>query len=136
MFEDMGVLNLKALDASDIVYRKWIKLALSKMAVIGWIVEVRKQVAGSGCIWLQPVLPKPEGETGLVRPYLFSMYTEPQFRRMGIASRIVRQVAVWCRRNGYPRVILHTSKKGRSLYRKHGFARSWEMRRELKVGHN
>jgi hypothetical protein len=50
MFEDMGVRNRHARDASDPVYGKWIKLALRRGIVIEWIVEVRRQVAGSGCI--------------------------------------------------------------------------------------
>jgi GNAT superfamily N-acetyltransferase len=135
MFEDMRVGNRRALDASDAVYRKWIKLALRRGTVVGWLAEVRGQVAASGCIWLQPALPNPERQTPLIRPYLFSMYTEPQFRRMGVASRIVREAIAWSQRNGYPCIILHASKKGRGLYRKHGFTRGWEMGRKLKVGH-
>jgi GNAT superfamily N-acetyltransferase len=134
MFEDMGVRDKEALDASDMIYRKWIKLALRKRTVVGWAVEFEKEVAGSGCLWLQPALPNPEGETKLLRPYLFSMFTEPEFRRKGVASSIVREAVEWCRRNGYPHVVLHGSKKGRGLYAKHGFTRTWEMRRQLKIG--
>jgi len=134
MFEDMGVHDIEALDAADSAYRKWIKLALMKRVVVGWIVEVGGEIAGSCCLWLQPALPNPEGETRLHRPYLFSMFTEPQFRRKGVASSIVRQAVEWCRKNGYPRLTLHASKKGRGLYAKYGFTRTWEMRRQIKIG--
>ena len=133
MFEDMGVTDRRTLNASDTVYRKWIKQALSRKTVVGWVAEAEGQVAGSGLIWLQASLPTPGGETKLVRPYLFSMFTEPDFRRMGVASLIVREAIAWCKRNRYPRIILHASVKGRGLYRKHGFTRTWEMRRRLKT---
>ena len=133
MFEDMGVTDFRALNASDSVYRKWIKEAFSKRVVVGWVAEVQGQVAGSGLIWLQSSLPNPEGETKLVRPYLFSMFTEPVFRRKGVASLIMREAIAWCKRNRYPRIILHASEKGRSLYRKHGFTRTWEMKRRIKI---
>jgi GNAT superfamily N-acetyltransferase len=135
MFEDMREGNRRALDASDAIYRKWIKLAIRRGTVFGWIV-VRGQAVASGCVWLQPDLPSPERQTILVRRYLFSMYTEPQFRRMGVASRIVREDIAWSQRNGYPHIALHASKKGRGLYREYGFTRGWEMSRKLRVGHN
>jgi GNAT superfamily N-acetyltransferase len=133
MFEDMGAHNLSALYAFGLVYRKWIRHALRHLTVVGWIAEVDGQLAGSGCIWLQPSLPNPHGETKLVRPYLFSMYTEPEFRRRGVASLIVRESVEWCKKNGFPSMRLHASKKGRALYRKYGFARAWEMEQWFKV---
>ena len=69
----------------------------------------------------------------MVRPYLFSMYTEPEFRRRGVASLIVRESVEWCKKNGFPSMRLHASKKGRALYRKYGFARAWEMEQWFKV---
>jgi GNAT superfamily N-acetyltransferase len=134
MFEDMGERNRQALATSDVVFRKWVKIALRKKTIVGWIVEVKGRVAGSGCVWLQPALPSPQRETRLVRPYLFSMFTEPEFRRAGVASRIVSEAIMWCKDNGYQSMLLHASKKARGLYRKHGFTRTWEMKRPLKIG--
>ena len=135
MFEDMGERNRQALVTSDVVFRKWVKIALRKKTIVGWIVEVKGRVAGSGCVWLQPALPSPQRETRLVRPYLFSMFTEPEFRRAGVASRIVSEAIMWCKDNGYQSMLLHASKNARGLYRKHGFTRTWEMKRQLKIGH-
>jgi predicted acetyltransferase len=33
-----------------------------------------------------------------------------------------------CRERGYPSVVLHASEEGRSVYRRLGFERTWEMR--------
>jgi hypothetical protein len=38
-----------------------------------------------------------------------------------------------CRRRGLSRITLHASPFGRSVYRKLGFERTWEMRRVLKA---
>jgi GNAT superfamily N-acetyltransferase len=133
MFEDMGAHDLFALDSSDLVYRKWIKDALRRGKVVGWIVEVDGQLADSGCIWLQHSLPNPHGETKLVRPYLFSMYTESEFRRRGVASLILRGSVAWCKKNGFQRMRLHASKKGRAFYQEYGFVRTWEMEQWFKV---
>jgi GNAT superfamily N-acetyltransferase len=66
-----------------------------------------------------------------MEPYLFSMFTEPRFRRKGVASRILKEAIRWSRKNGYGRILLHASKKGRRLYGENGFTRTWEMRLEL-----
>ena len=131
MWEDIGFKNKPALDYADSAYRRWVKSALRNKTLQGWIAETKQgDAAGGGCVWLQPMEPVPYHKR-LVQPYLLSMYTEPQFRRKGVASRIVAEAVNWCKKNGYPRLTLHASRKGRSLYRKHGFIRTWEMRRQL-----
>jgi GNAT superfamily N-acetyltransferase len=65
-----------------------------------------------------------------------SMYTEPEFRRKGFATLIVKEAMSWARRNGYARMSLHASKAGRSVYDKLGWERSWEMRVDLEETKN
>jgi len=131
MWEDLGSWNRSVLNEADGVYRRWLKSAFKKRAVVGWIVETKKGVAaGSGCIWLRPAQPRPNLKAQ-IQPYLLSMYTQPPFRRQGVAARIVKEAIRWCRKNGYSRLALHASKYGRNLYRKYGFTRSWEMRLKL-----
>jgi GNAT superfamily N-acetyltransferase len=59
------------------------------------------------------------------------MYTHPEFRRRGVASMVVHEAIEWCRVRGYGRLRLHASEMGRSVYRKFGFKRGWEMRLDL-----
>ncbi len=79
---------------------------------------------------MQPAQPEP-GANRAIRPYLLSMYTEPAFRGKGVASKIVDEAVKWSKKNSFPRIILHASEKGRSLYAKKGFKRSWEMKLDL-----
>jgi GNAT superfamily N-acetyltransferase len=131
MWQDMGVRSSDVLDAADRIYRRWVKSEIMKERLVGWIVEAPEDVvAGGGCLWLRPVQPRPRSRM-LVEPYLFSMFTEPNFRRQGVASRILNEAIKWSKRNGYTRILLHASQKAKRLYSKHGFTRTWEMRLEL-----
>ncbi len=76
---------------------------------------------------MQPVQPRPGYKRG-VQPYLLSMYTEPDFRGRGVASRIVEAAVDWTRAQGYPSVRLHASDMGRRVYQRLGFKRAWEMK--------
>ena len=49
------------------------------------------------------------------------MYTDPEFRRQGIARRLMQTMIDWCRKEGFVRVDLHASDKGRPLYESLGF---------------
>jgi GNAT superfamily N-acetyltransferase len=68
----------------------------------------------------------------MVQPYLLSMYTEPGSRELGVASGVVEKALEWCRKNRFPQLRLHASVMGRKVYLKHGFERTWEMRRRIK----
>ena len=57
-----------------------------------------------------------------------SMYTAKRFRRQGVASLIVKGALKWCRKEKYDVIVLHASKKGRSVYESLGFEPSNEMK--------
>ena len=131
MWEDMGVKDQSALDRADWAYGKWARKRLKDGTLLGWIAEGKGGVvAGGGCLWMQPVQPRPGYAIG-IQPYLLSMYTEPGFRGKGVAFLIVEEAANWTRKRGYPSLRLHASGMGRGLYRKLGFQRAWEMKLEF-----
>jgi len=93
---------------------------------------VRGQAVASGCVWVQPIQPRPRwGEC--CQPYLLSMYTEPSFGGRGPGKRIAGAATDWARREGHPRFTLHASAMGRPLYEALGWERTWEMK--LDLGH-
>ena len=131
MWAEIGITAKRELDRADREYRSWARNGLRKGTLLGWIVEdEKKQVAGSGCLWLQPIQPRPGIRTSF-QPYLLSMYTEPSFRGKGVASKIVDEAKVWSKKKGFPQLVLHASKMGRGVYSGRGFKRSWEMRANL-----
>ena len=76
------------------------------------------------------VQPHP-GRRGTDVVYLLSMFTEPDHRGEGHATRIVRAAMRWAKVRGIPLVVLHASELGESVYRRLGFERTREMRRSL-----
>jgi GNAT superfamily N-acetyltransferase len=131
MWRVLGEREPKELDRADRVYKQWARSRMKNGTLMAWIAENEGKVLGGGCVWLQPVQPRP-GYRLKVVPYLLSMYTEPHNRGLGVASGVVKAALEWCRKNGFSQLRLHASEMGRSVYLKHGFERTWEMRRRIK----
>jgi len=131
MWRDLGVREQRELDRADKVYKQWARSRMKSGTLMGWVAENGGKVLGGGCVWLQPVQPRP-GYNLMTQPYLLSMYTEPRSRGLGVASGIVEKALEWCRKNQFLQLRLHASEMGRKVYIKHGFERTWEMRRRIK----
>lgn len=69
---------------------------------------------------IQQRLPGPSNWTGQTG-YILSVATDPRFRRQGHARAVVVATLDWFRARGVPRVDLHASDQGESLYRDLGF---------------
>jgi GNAT superfamily N-acetyltransferase len=65
------------------------------------------------------------------RAYIANVYTSSDYRRNGIARRIMQAIVDWCRAEGFKRVALHASPFGRPLYESLGFEPTNEMRLHL-----
>jgi GNAT superfamily N-acetyltransferase len=128
MWEDMGIKGKVKHAQADRVYGEWARKRLRDKSLLAWIVENRAgNAVSSGCLWLQPRQPSP-GNSQKFQPYLLSMYTVPEYRGKGLASKVVRAAVDWTRAHNYASLRLHASEKGRRVYRKQGFSRTWEMR--------
>lgn len=131
MWKALGIKNGEMHDRGDRIYKRWARARLKNHQLMAWIVKSSDgRVAGGGCVWVQPVQPRPH-RASMVQPYLLSMYTEPDFRRRGVASMVVKEAIKWSRRNKYERLMLHASEMGRKVYSQMGFKRTWEMRLDL-----
>jgi len=131
MFEDMRPRTEEEHRIGDAAYRKWALRKMRKGLLRCFIVTDGKgEVAGGGGVWLREVQPSP-GHDARLMPYLLSMFTDPKFRRKGVATLVVREAERWARENGYSEMNLHASRKGRKVYAKLGWKRSWEMYAEL-----
>lgn len=109
-------------------YRRWMRPRLRSGEVVGFVAQSSGRTpVGSGLVWFRSDQPRPKIPT-LTIPYILSMYTSPEWRGKGIGSAIVHRLVAACRERGYPSVVLHASEQGRSVYRRLGFERTWEMR--------
>lgn len=131
MFEDMRHPSPEEHRTADDSFRKWApEMIKRKQLRCCLVVSEKGEIAGGGCLWLRDVQPGPGRKAGKV-PYLMSMYTEPEFRRKGVATMIVKEQMHWARRHGYSEMTLHASKAGRKVYAKLGWERTWEMEVDL-----
>ena len=97
--------------------------ALSNGAFISWVMEQDSEIiATSGvCFYtLPPTYSNPSGKTA----YITNMYTKPEYRCKGMASKLLVMVIDEAKSRGYEVIRLHTSDYGRSIYEKAGFTDS------------
>ena len=128
MWREIGGSSARALADHGPVYGRWLRRRMADGELVALVAVAPGGVAaGSGCVWFQPSQPRPRLPERTV-PYILSMYTEPEFRGRGVATRLVNRMVALCRSRRHPRVLLHASRFGRPLYERLGFEPTPEMR--------
>jgi GNAT superfamily N-acetyltransferase len=131
MYIDMGDKDLRALDDMERASRAVFGEALRSGTYRGWFAEAAGEVIAGGGVLLVPFQPSPR-QPQLLRPFIVNVYTEPSYRRRGLARRLMQEMVAWCREQGYGAVSLHAAEEGRRLYESMGFLPTNEMRLELR----
>ncbi|MCU1233598.1 MAG: GCN5-related N-acetyltransferase [Candidatus Solibacter sp.] len=128
MFADMGRGTEADREAMGLTTAAYLRDAMPSGKYRGWLAETSAGdvVSGVGvAIYDWPGSPDdPAQRRGIV----INVYTEPEFRRRGIARRLMDTLVEWCRAEGFGSVALHASKDGRPLYEAMGFQPTNEMR--------
>ena len=132
MFEAMGMVgDMGQAEELEAVAREWIARELAAGSFYSWIVEYGGEVVAGGGLQLRPLMPRPGHVRGKPEGLILSVWTEPDHRRRGLATRVVEAMLAWCREHGIRRVTLHASDEGRRIYERLGFRATNEMRLEL-----
>ena len=132
MFEDMAArkgvpYDPSHLDAMDAAYGPYLHVQLNNATTRAWVIVDGDRKVASGALLFADWMPRPDGQKpGLA--YVHSVYTEPDYRRSGLARRILKAMIAECRTRGLPRLTLHASEMGRPLYASLGFVDTNEMR--------
>ena len=79
------------------------------------------EIVGCGGICLYPEMPSPDNLSGQCA-YLMNIYTCPEFRGHGVGETVVRWLTRQAVQRNITKIYLETSKPGRKLYEKTGFA--------------
>jgi GNAT superfamily N-acetyltransferase len=134
MFQDMGDVSRDAFEILRAKARVRLKEWLDTGDYVGWLATPADQpemVVGGAGVQLQPILPRPvnastvgEGRQGTV----VNVFTEPQWRRRGIAGLLMKEIITWSKDEHLDRLLLHASDEGRSVYERLGFITGNEMR--------
>ena len=84
-------------------------------------------MAGGAALWIRDRHPGLLGRSNQ-HGYILNVYVEPEFRRHGLARRLVQVIIERCRELGLDTAELHASNQGRPIYVALGFAPTNEMR--------
>jgi GNAT superfamily N-acetyltransferase len=132
MFEDMGYTNRARLAEQSAAFAVWLRERLENGRYRGWFAAAPGGAIAAGAgLWLIDWPPGPMGAAPF-RGYILNVYTEPAFRRRGLARRLVQTIVEWCYGQGITAISLHASDQGRPVYETLGFEPTNEMRLFIK----
>ncbi|MBI3241225.1 MAG: GNAT family N-acetyltransferase [Chloroflexi bacterium] len=128
MFEEMAALRGAQADTSEMAeaYSRYLAQHLGGI-IRAWVVEEGGKIIASGAVLFYDWPPRPKDLTGR-GALLHSVYTAPEYRRLGLARRIAQTMVEACRDLGLRTITLHASDAGRPLYESLGFNPTSEMR--------
>lgn len=127
MFEDMGNKDSDALLRMQTAFRPWLIDHMQRGLYHSWLACTPDGAVVSGSdIWL---IDWPAGQYDIssYRGYILNVYTQPEFRRRGLARQLVQTGMSWCYNNHIQVVMLHASPEGRKVYEGLGFTPTNEM---------
>lgn len=138
MFRDMGALQPGQVGRLLDITRAYLEDAMPRGEYVGWLAGPARSpdhiVAGAG-VQTRRVLPFPrvqaEGEPEVAhgrQAIVLNVYTEPAFRRQGLARALMHEVLAWARATQLDSLVLHAAPDGRALYEALGFKPTNEMR--------
>ena len=125
MFQDMGYVPAELFDYFRAKSEARLREALACGEYVGWLASQRNSpetiIAGAG-VQLRRVLPHPIGEaSGEIticdgrRGIILNVFTEPEWRRRGIAALLMNTIIEWSREQRLDGLVLHASDEGRAL---------------------
>jgi GNAT superfamily N-acetyltransferase len=138
MFQDMGELLPELFETFRRQSRDKLHRMFERGEYIGWLISPENEpehvVAGAG-VQLREVPPHPQtnanGKIDIVsgrQAIIQNVFTEPQWRRRGLAALLIKRIIDWSRDDGVDSLVLHASDEGRALYERLGFIATSEMR--------
>ena len=133
MYEDMHYTDRAALEAASRLSSVYLQKAIPERSFRAWLAFDGARPVAGGAILITAGPAHPDA-LDCRRALILNVYTEPAYRRRGIARMLMRTLIQWLEREGFPRVTLHASDEGRPLYESLGFEPSNEMRLQLRSG--
>ena len=138
MFQDIGLVPDELFESFRAKALGPLSKAIASGDYFGWLVgepkAPEKIIAGAG-VTIRVVPPFPHrDETGKIRiaegrqGIIVNVFTEPKWRRSGIAKLLMKKIIAWSREQSLDDVVLHASDDGRTLYEQLGFVLTNEMR--------
>jgi GNAT superfamily N-acetyltransferase len=131
MYQDMGEKDSARLEAMAALSRSYLLRAMADGSFRAWLAFAGDRAAGGGAVVISP-WPAHPYDLECRRATILNVYTPAEFRRRGVARRVMNEMIAWCRQQNFARVTLHASEHGRRLYESLGFEVSNEMQLKLR----
>jgi GNAT superfamily N-acetyltransferase len=114
--------NNESVDWDDYSRRTYNYFAkhISDDSFTAWIALYGENVVGtSGICYFYA--PPTYGNLSGITAYIMNMYTLPEYRKMGIASKLLDYIIEEARKKNCTKITLNASKMGKPLYERYGF---------------
>lgn len=96
--------------------------ALNNDTHVAYLVYDEEKIIGTGGISYFQVMPTYRNPTGR-KAYIMNMYTNPEYRRKGIALKTLDLLVEDAKAKGITAISLEATDMGKSLYEKYGFVK-------------
>jgi GNAT superfamily N-acetyltransferase len=113
MYEDMDYNDGNALSAMLSTSEPYLTAALTNGTFRAWMAVAAEKIVGGGAVLVNP-WPSHPYDLECRRATILNVYVYPDFRRKGIARRLMQTMIDWCRKESFAAVYLHASKDGAS----------------------
>lgn len=131
MYEDMHYTDVSSLERSSSLNIVYLRKAIAEGVFRCWLGCTGSRAVASGAVLIVS-WPAHPYDLECRRATILNVYTEPRYRRQGIARQIMETMIAWCKQEGFAWINLHASEAGRHLYETLGFESSNEMRLKLR----
>lgn len=102
--------------------RKYYARALADNSHTAYLVFDGERLVGTGGVSYYTVMPTCDVPTGK-KAYIMNMYTAPEYRRQGIATRTLDLLVQDAKSRGVTFITLEATQMGRPLYERYGFVK-------------
>jgi len=131
MYIDMNYKDNASLEAMVKCTAPYLEKAIADGSFRAWLACKEDRPVAGGAVVISP-WPAHPYDLECRRATILNIYTDPAYRRRGLARALMQTMIDRCRREGFSRVTLHASDDGRHLYESLGFEASNEMRLNLR----
>jgi GNAT superfamily N-acetyltransferase len=131
MYEDMNYNDLTRLEEMASLATEYLRKAMRDGSFRSWLASDGERIIAGGAVNISP-WPSHPYDLECRRATILNVYTDPEYRRQGVAQKLMQTMIEWCRLEGFARITLHASDDGRHLYESLGFEASNEMRITLR----
>jgi GNAT superfamily N-acetyltransferase len=128
MFQDMGRVSPEEYQLLRAASESWIAGVLANQQYIGWLVEDGSGIVAGGGLLLREQFPTAGCYKIGQWAHIMNVYTKPEYRRRGLARRLMILMIDWCAAQKIDQVTLTASDEGRHLYESLGFVQTSDMR--------